>query len=386
MADAEPQPLRRELSGWLFWLAAFAIICAVLAATASPQPLRSSHSAQSNIAAPPPMMIPEAPPMELAPISPQNAEAQNAAIPLVTNGFISAKPFHYQGPADARARALDCMAAAMLYEAGDDARGQLAVGQVVINRARHPAFPSNICAVVFQGSERTTGCQFTFTCDGALARRYSDAAWARAKAAAEQVFTGKVTAEVGLATHYHTNWVRPYWSDTLDKIAIVDTHLFFRWAGYWGTPPAFRGNILGNDGAVRKLAALSAAHRGAAFTADAALPLDEDEASAAKESQIIAKRNASDTANRDTILVELDARAAPETFLTTALRLCGSRDYCKFFGWTNPTLRPASENMSDLQRMGMSFSYLRDDLAGFEKALWNCAEFKREDTRQCMKR
>lgn len=324
--------------------------------------------------------------MELAPVSPQDAEAQNAAIPLVTNGFVAAKPFFYIGPADARARAQDCMAAAMLYEAGDDARGQLAVGQVVINRARHAAFPQNICAVVFQGSERVTGCQFTFTCDGALARRYSDAAWERARALAGQMLAGKVASEVGLATHYHTNWVRPYWSDTLDKMAIVDTHLFFRWAGYWGTPPAFRREILGQDGIIQKLAAISAAHRGAALTSDASLPLDEDEASAAKESQIIAKQATGGGASRDMILVELEARATPESFLTTALRLCGSRNYCKLFGWTNPTLKPATENMNDLQRMGMSFSYLRDDLAGFEKALWNCAEFKREDARQCMKR
>src|SRR3546814_11692641 len=73
------------------------------------------------------------------------------------------------------------MAAAMLYESGDDSKGQLAVGQVVINRVRHPAFPKSICEVVFQGSDRATGCQFTFTCDGALARRYSDAAWKRAQ-------------------------------------------------------------------------------------------------------------------------------------------------------------------------------------------------------------
>src|SRR3546814_6886406 len=49
------------------------------------------------------------------------------------------------------------MAAAMLYESGDDSKGQLAVGQVVINRVRHPAFPKSICEVVFQGSDRATG-------------------------------------------------------------------------------------------------------------------------------------------------------------------------------------------------------------------------------------
>lgn len=335
--------------------------------------------------APPSQIIPDAPSMELAAIAPQDAEAQNAAIPLVKQGFLAAKPFTYSGTVDQRQLAQDCLAAAMLYEAGDDARGQFAVGQVVINRARHPAFPKSICSVVFQGSERVTGCQFTFTCDGALSRRYSDAAWNRAQSNASQMLSGKVAAEVGLATHYHTNWVRPYWSDTLDKIAIVDTHLFFRWPGYWGTPPAFRHAVSGIDAPVAKLATISATHRGSALlTEDGALPLDEDLASVAKEANVIAANK--EGGARDTILVELDGRATPESFLTTALRFCGSRNYCKLFGWTNPTLKPHTEAMNDMQRAGMSFSYLRDDMAGFEKALWNCAEFKRDDTRLCMKR
>src|SRR3546814_15731120 len=55
-------------------------------------------------------------------------------------------------------------------------------------------------------------------------------------------------------------------------------------------------------------------------------------------------------------------------------------------GWTNPTLKPEGDAMSATQRAAMTFSYLRDDKAGFEKALWNCAEYQRDDTRQCMKR
>src|SRR3546814_20084014 len=99
------------------------------------------------------------------------------------------------------------MAAAMLYEAGDDSKGQLAVGQVVINRVRHPAFPKSICEVVFQGSDRATGCQITFTCDGALARRYSDAAWKRAQDNASMMPAGPVDPAVGLPPTSHTDGV-----------------------------------------------------------------------------------------------------------------------------------------------------------------------------------
>src|SRR3546814_7255225 len=67
---------------------------------------------------------------------------------------------------------------------------------------------------------------------------------------------GLVDPAVGLATHYHTDWVRPYWSDSLEKIAVVDTHLFFRWPGYWGTPGAFRGAVRGQDPVEALLAAI----------------------------------------------------------------------------------------------------------------------------------
>src|SRR3546814_6130671 len=76
--------------------------------------------------------------MDLAPVTIEDARTANARVPLITKGFVSARPFVYPGNLDNRARARDCMAAAMLYEAGDDGKGQLAVGQVVINRVRHP--------------------------------------------------------------------------------------------------------------------------------------------------------------------------------------------------------------------------------------------------------
>jgi spore germination cell wall hydrolase CwlJ-like protein len=371
-------PLWRDWSGWLFAALAVVAMGFVLhlsgGTNGARAPLRIARTA------PPADVVPTVPPMELAPIAEDDARAANARIPLMTKGFVAARPFLYPGAGDDRGRARDCMAAAMLYEAGDDAKGQLSVGQVVINRVRHPAFPKSICGVVFQGSERTTGCQFTFTCDGALNRRYSAAVWDRARDHADRMLAGLTDPAVGLATHYHTNWVRPYWSDSLEKIAIVDTHLFFRWPGYWGTPGAFRGAVSGNDAPVAKMAALSPLHA-------LGLPIEAvstDAPAAAGEARVVA--GAGEAAGRDTIYIQLDRRAAPESFVTLALRLCGERPYCKFMGWTNPVLKPDGDAMSDTQRAAMTFSYLRDDKAGFEKALWNCGEYHRDDTHQCMKR
>ncbi|MFN5901342.1 MAG: cell wall hydrolase, partial [Novosphingobium sp.] len=70
-----------------------------------------------------------------------------------------------------RSRALQCLAAAVYYEARSESDvGQRAVAQVVLNRVAHPSYPNTVCGVVYQGSERTTGCQFSFTCDGSLAK------------------------------------------------------------------------------------------------------------------------------------------------------------------------------------------------------------------------
>jgi len=385
MASKTPQeavPLWRDRSAWLFALLTVAAIVGVLYASSLSGP--ASYSVRLPPVAPPASTVPEVLPMELAPVTEDDARAANAKIPLITKGVVAARPFVYSGDADNRGRARDCLAAAMLYEAGDDNLGQRAVGQVIVNRARHPAFPKSICGVVFQGSERVTGCQFTFTCDGALARRYSDAAWTRAQVNAEIVLAGGVDPRVGLATHYHTDWVRPYWSDSLEKIAIVDTHLFFRWPGYWGTPGAFRGAISGVEAPVAKMAALSPLHMAglpaelAATDVDAAVG-EPRITGGAVPGQVV-------SGGRETITITLDRKATPESFVTLALRLCGTREYCKFMGWTNPTLKPETEAMSDTQRAAMTFSYLRDDKAGFEKALWNCSEYKRDDVRQCMKR
>jgi spore germination cell wall hydrolase CwlJ-like protein len=161
--------------------------------------------------------LPPVEPIKLQEVAPEDARAINAAIPFSTLPNPAARAFSLSGVADSQARAVDCLAAAGYYEAGDDAKGQRAVAQVIINRMRHPAFPKTICGVVFQGSERSTGCQFTFTCDGAMLRYSpSPAAWQRARDVARMALNGSVYRPVGYATHYHTNWVVPYWSASLE--------------------------------------------------------------------------------------------------------------------------------------------------------------------------
>jgi hypothetical protein len=186
--------------------------------------------------------VPDAEPLRLRDVAPQEAVAINAAVPVSDLPNPPARPFTitFASSAD-RLRAIECLTAAVYYEAATEPLdGQRAVAQVVLNRARHPAYPKSVCGVVFQGHERATGCQFTFTCDGAIRRTPMASIWARARHVAEQALAGKVYARVGWATHYHTNWVVPYWSSSLTKLALVGTHIFYRWEGNWGRGPAFR--------------------------------------------------------------------------------------------------------------------------------------------------
>ncbi|WP_245739042.1 cell wall hydrolase [Sphingomonas rubra] len=158
------------------------------------------------------------------------------ATPRAAPPFVAAA----QNQADAD-RALECLTTAVYYEAGSESEdGQRAVAQVVLNRVRDRAFPASVCGVVYQGSQRRTGCQFSFTCDGSLNRPRQPAAWNRARAVAEAALAGSVYAPVGGATFYHANYVMPWWAASMTRITTIGAHLFYRWRGAMERTLAFR--------------------------------------------------------------------------------------------------------------------------------------------------
>jgi hypothetical protein len=161
--------------------------------------------------------------------------------------IVPAKPFHARGTVIDQARALECLTTAIYYEAANEPdEGQQAVAQVVLNRVRHPAFPATVCGVVYQGSERR-GCQFSFACDGAMARPRAAGPWARARRVAARALSGSVFAPVGLATHYHTYAVTPAWNRALVMTGAFGAHFFHRWKGWWGTADAFTDRYAGHE-------------------------------------------------------------------------------------------------------------------------------------------
>ena len=170
----------------------------------------------------------------------------SASSNLLRAGFTApanpqARPFHMTGALDS-ARDLDCLADAVYYEArGETPAGQAAVAQVVLNRVRHPAFPKSVCAVVFQGAQGGSGCQFSFACDGSMNRGREPAAWRRAREVAAHALSGFVMPGVGNATHFHVAGVDPGWGPRLLRVAQIGLHVFYRFGGYAGSPNSFNG-------------------------------------------------------------------------------------------------------------------------------------------------
>ncbi|MEM9233284.1 MAG: cell wall hydrolase [Pseudomonadota bacterium] len=121
-----------------------------------------------------------------------------------------------------------CLAQAIYYEARNQSTaGQMAIADVILNRVDNRFYPDNICDVVYQGSQRVTGCQFTFTCDGSMTKPVDVAAMKDAQVLADAVLSGlRVELSRG-ALNYHADYVDPYWAGSLHKTAVVDDHLFY---------------------------------------------------------------------------------------------------------------------------------------------------------------
>lgn len=129
-----------------------------------------------------------------------------------------------------RAKHEKCLANAIYFEArGEVERGQMAVAQVVLNRAFSGYYPGNVCDVVYQNAHRHLACQFTFACDSHRDVVREPEAWETASRIAREALDGKFwLPEVGKATHYHATYVRPWWVRTMTKHTTLGIHIFYR--------------------------------------------------------------------------------------------------------------------------------------------------------------
>lgn len=124
-----------------------------------------------------------------------------------------------------------CLATAIYFEArGESLKGQKAVAEVIVTRARTPGRPKSLCGVVYEGARRATGCQFTFACDGIPDVIRDQNAWTRAQHVAAKVIltAGKVKPVAGGATYYHALSVTPRWASHMIKVAQIGSQIFYR--------------------------------------------------------------------------------------------------------------------------------------------------------------
>lgn len=130
-----------------------------------------------------------------------------------------------------QAQTRQCLAEAVYYEArSETTAGQKAVAEVILNRVKSKHYPNNICGVVYQGAERSTGCQFTFTCDGSMAKMPQGKLWTRSQNVATLALTGAMGHVTGGATHYHTTDVYPHWAPNMRPTVLIDSHQFYRFS------------------------------------------------------------------------------------------------------------------------------------------------------------
>lgn len=189
------------------------------------------------------------PPDLFRPLTPEEAVVENqkrAPVARPDQPAVAFKP-KFADKSD-KDRALECMTQAVYYEAASEPLpGREAVAQVVLNRLHHPAFPNSVCGVVYQGAERSTGCQFSFACDGSLRRPPAQYLWNEARKVAARALAGKVFGPVGHATHYHADYVLPYWADSLDKEVQIGRHIFYRLKAGLGAPRTFNQSYAGRE-------------------------------------------------------------------------------------------------------------------------------------------
>jgi spore germination cell wall hydrolase CwlJ-like protein len=179
----------------------------------------------------------------LASLGSVNTLPEQGSTTLASKGQVTGEEAQPRSPAErlglrgkALAKAEKCLADAIYFESrGEVKKGQVAVAQVVINRAFSGFYPNDICGVVYQNANRYLACQFTFACEGKKLIVEEPDMWKQATEIAHDMLGGKLWLdEIGKATHYHASWVRPTWVREMRKIDRIGVHTFYRpraWEG-----------------------------------------------------------------------------------------------------------------------------------------------------------
>ena len=176
-----------------------------------------------KIVVPDPISNPTYTPETVEPADTDNLDQDVATpAPVKPSGDLSSLVAQLRGP-DAGSRELECLATGIYFESkSEPLQGQLAVGEVIANRANSGGrFPSSYCGVLFQRG------QFSFIRGRSLPSvPHSNRQWHNAVAIAKIVDQDLKDSAVGNALFFHAKHVSPRWR--LKRVASVGNHVFYR--------------------------------------------------------------------------------------------------------------------------------------------------------------
>ncbi|MEE9454549.1 MAG: cell wall hydrolase [Paracoccaceae bacterium] len=119
-----------------------------------------------------------------------------------------------------------CLSEAIYFEAGNTDDGRIAVGEVILNRAADPRFPTSVCGVV---DERTNGmCQFSYRCDGRTSAPKNPTTLALAQETARELLGGGHNNLTSGALFFHAAAIAPGWFGTLTRLGQFGGNIFYR--------------------------------------------------------------------------------------------------------------------------------------------------------------
>lgn len=129
---------------------------------------------------------------------------------------------------------LTCMAQNLYFESANESDlGKIAVAMVVLNRVNSPDFPDNICEVVWQPSNDKSNpkaCQFSWTCDGKSDTIRNQEKYQSILSLSRDILKSRneVVDIVDGALYYHAVYVNPRWAKYFERVARIDTHIFYK--------------------------------------------------------------------------------------------------------------------------------------------------------------
>ena len=118
---------------------------------------------------------------------------------------------------------IECLSINAYMEARNQGvKGMQAVTWVVLNRTKHPSYPSTPCAVIY------APFQFEWTRSGTKVQVREKDAYMQAERVVEGVLSGKLKDNTNSSTYFHSTRIKPVWSNRLSYITTIGSHCFYK--------------------------------------------------------------------------------------------------------------------------------------------------------------